>query len=76
MPANSRAPWNTIATPRRDRMWGGSRSMCVPARLIEPESGRRWPAIRLNSVDLPAPFGPITPRSSPSATSRLTSRLA
>ena len=27
------------------------------------------PVIRLNRVDLPAPFGPITARTSPSATS-------
>src|SRR5581483_4921853 len=38
--------------------------------------GRCAPEIRLSSVDLPAPFGPITPSSSPEVTSRLTSETA
>ena len=35
-----------------------------------PSLGRRNEAISLNSVDLPAPFGPITDRISPSRTSK------
>jgi hypothetical protein len=31
-----------------------------------PESGVRLPVIRLKSVDLPAPFGPMMPKASPS----------
>ena len=42
----------------------------APVEADRPASRPRWPAIRLNSVDLPAPLGPMTPRSSPSATSR------
>src|SRR5579885_3605431 len=38
---------------------------------MRPESGASTPSTRLNSVVLPAPFGPSTPRMSPSATERL-----
>src|SRR3954462_9959035 len=31
-----------------------------PSSSTWPLSGRRWPVIRLNRVDLPAPLGPIT----------------
>ena len=34
--------------------------MSRPSSNTWPLSGCRWPVIRLNSVDLPAPFGPIT----------------
>src|SRR6516165_3373410 len=34
--------------------------MSSPLSRTLPPSGRRCPVIRLNSVDLPAPFGPIT----------------
>ena len=43
---------------------------CVPA------SGAITPAIRLNSVVLPAPFGPITAKIAPSGTAKLTSATA
>ena len=38
-----------------------------PFRRIAPASGARPPAIRLKSVVLPAPFGPIIPSASPCA---------
>src|SRR5262249_4616905 len=41
-----------------------------------PASGRSSPVMRLNSVDLPAPFGPMMPSASPAATSRLTPSTA
>src|SRR5712691_10290750 len=44
-----------------------------PWKRILPASGRRAPAIRLNSVVLPEPFGPMTPSSSPSSSVKLTS---
>src|SRR5258708_35020218 len=34
--------------------------MSLPSSTTVPLSGSKWPVIRLNSVDLPAPFGPIT----------------
>ena len=39
---------------------------------IEPRSGASSPVIRLNSVVLPAPFGPMISRRSPGSTARLT----
>ena len=39
---------------------GGTPVMSRPSSSTRPLSGRRCPVIRLNSVDLPAPFGPIT----------------
>ena len=41
-----------------------------------PASARRSPVIRLNSVVLPAPFGPMIRRRSPGATSSETSLIA
>jgi len=37
----------------------------VSPNSIEPESGFSCPVIIRNSVDLPAPFGPITPTMPP-----------
>src|SRR6266852_4980654 len=47
-----------------------------PSRWISPASGARPPAIRLKSVVLPAPFGPIMPSASPGATDRSISSAA
>src|SRR2546427_1919723 len=44
-----------------------------PRTESRPDVGRIRPAISLSSVLLPAPFGPITARSEPGATVRLTS---
>ena len=41
----------------------------APRQVIVPESGLTNPQITLNSVVLPAPLGPITPRTSPRSTS-------
>src|SRR5262249_53476293 len=54
----------------------GSPAMSVPRSRIRPPSGRRAPLIRLKSVVLPEPFGPMTPRTAPAGTSKLTSRTA
>src|SRR5215469_1525108 len=50
--------------------------MSRPSRRTAPVSGRRWPVMRLNSVDLPAPFGPITAVIWRVSTFRLTSETA
>src|SRR5689334_1667889 len=50
--------------------------MSRPSTTTRPAVGCRWPVMRLNSVDLPAPFGPITAAISPSATARSTSLTA
>ena len=41
-----------------------------PFTDIEPESNDNKPHMFFNNVVLPAPFGPIKPRTSPSLTSR------
>ncbi len=65
--------WNERARPLRLIRCGGSPAMLRP---VQPDlAGREretCPDIRLNSVDLPAPFGPITACRSPARTSRLT----
>src|ERR1043166_9009063 len=55
---------------------GGTPVMSRPSRKTSPAVGWRWPVIRLNRVDLPAPFGPITAAIWPSGTARLTSLTA
>ena len=46
--------------------------MSRPKSVTVPPSGRSSPVTRLKSVVLPAPFGPIIHRRSPSATVRST----
>ena len=46
--------------------------MLVPATSIEPLDGVSRPPIRLSSVVLPEPDGPISARKSPCGISRLT----
>ena len=50
--------------------------MRSPQKEIAPASGANDPAIMLNKVVLPAPFGPITAKISPGFTSRLTPSTA
>jgi len=50
-----------------------SRVMSTPSKRSSPESGLSMPAIRLSSVDLPDPDGPISPRKSPARTSSVMS---
>src|SRR6476619_2450756 len=49
--------------------------MSSPANAMRPVSGASSPEIWLISVVLPAPFGPITPCSSPGRTSNVTSSV-
>ena len=50
--------------------------MRAPSNAMVPSSGANTPAIRLNSVVLPAPFGPITAKIAPSGTANVTSATA
>ena len=62
-PENSGATedtWNVRASPSRARATMSSRSMSRPAKRMEPLSCLISPAICLMTVDLPAPFGPIS----------------
>ena len=47
-----------------------------PRQWISPASGWTMPARIFSSVDLPAPFSPISPCASPSATENVTPRSA
>src|SRR5262249_39861090 len=47
---------------------GGSPVTSSPSRTIRPAVGRSTPVKQLKNVDLPAPFGPMTARTSPGAT--------
>src|SRR5882724_650757 len=76
MSENGRSFWKVRATPRCAISSGRSRVTSAPSRLTRPASARWKPVTRSKSVDLPAPFGPITPTSSPGATANETSRLA
>src|SRR5579871_2278245 len=56
--------------PARARKSGGVNVTSAPANEIVPVVGMVSPARQLKKVDLPAPFGPISPMISPSATDK------
>ncbi len=58
--------------PRCARFRLGTRVMSRSNSRIEPLSGESSPVIRLNSVVLPAPLGPMISRRSPGSMARLT----
>ncbi len=60
--------WNVRAMPFCAVTCTGSPVIVSPANDTSPAVGLSVPVIRLNSVDLPAPFGPITARISPGST--------
>src|SRR5690242_1455070 len=68
--------WNERPRPMPQILKGATPVMSRPSTTTRPAVGCRWPVMRLNSVDLPAPFGPITAAISPSATARSTSLTA
>ncbi len=53
--------WNVRAMPRRQISEGRNPEMRSPLKWISPEVTGNTPVIRLNTVLLPAPFGPIRP---------------
>src|SRR5262245_33510173 len=64
--------WNERPMPRRHRSWG---AMPVTSRFLNttrPASGLTWPVMRLNSVVLPAPLGPMMALIEPAGTVKLT----
>ena len=63
---------------RRNRATPVSLSLSTrsPATVTVPLVGRSRPAMRLSSVDLPLPDGPMTATASPGASSRLTPSTA
>src|SRR6266542_2338281 len=73
---NGRTIWWVRTTPARTSWWAGRRDTRKPRMSTSPEVGVIDPAMRLNRVVLPAPFGPMTPRISPSRSSRSTRSTA
>ena len=65
--------WNVRATPRRATATGRSPVSGWSSNAMRPTVGTYMPLMQLNSEDLPAPFGPMIPISSPGRTVRLTS---
>ena len=59
--SNSSIFWNVRPRPCRARAAGSSADMSAPCRRSVPAAGRTSPDATLNSVVLPAPFGPISP---------------
>ena len=57
--------WKVRTTPLRATMCGARFEMRSPLNSTSPEVGLRNDEISLNSVDLPAPLGPMTDRISP-----------
>src|SRR5512139_1181618 len=56
--------------PRAAMTWLGSPSMRRPSSVMDPAVGGMSPETRLRSVVLPAPFGPMSPCTSPASTRR------
>src|SRR5438034_4866890 len=61
--------------PRCGRRWLGTRVMSRPKSVMEPASGESSPVMRLKSVVLPSPFGPMIRRRSPGSTVRSTASV-
>src|SRR5262245_47944153 len=61
--------------PARQRRCGGSAVTSLPSYSMRPASTLRSPLIRLNSVVLPAPFGPRMPSVSPARTASVMSSV-
>src|SRR5215469_15725895 len=61
--------------PRWARSRLGSPVMSRPKKAIEPPSARSSPMMRLKSVVLPAPLGPMMRRRSPGSTARSTAAV-
>ena len=68
--------WKVRAMPSDTRLLAGNRVMSCPSKKMDPLVGGKSPLMRLKNVVLPAPFGPITARSSPGSTAKETSLIA
>src|SRR5688500_11736478 len=75
-PRNRREVWNVRERPMRARLRAGAPVTSEPNSSTVPALGGNSPEMRLNSVVLPAPFGPRIARRSPGRTSRSTALTA
>ena len=67
--------WNVRPMPSRAICQGLHPTSSFPLSLMDPDD-RNSPVMQLNSVDLPAPFGPMIAKNSPGATVNDTSESA
>src|SRR3954470_8137271 len=72
-PRNERLCWNVRARPARARRGELQPVIARPPSSTVPSSGLSKPVSTFTSVDLPAPFGPISPTTSCRASSSVTS---
>src|SRR5947209_13494748 len=75
-PRKRRDCWYVRARPSLARLRAGMPVTSSPNSSILPDVGGKSPEMTLNSVVLPAPFGPRIARRSACETSRSTSRTA
>src|SRR6185437_14716443 len=75
-PSKTLGTWVLMPMPRRAISWAWALEMSCPRNSTRPWLGASWPVSILKNVLLPAPFGPIRHRSSPSSSAKLTSRTA
>ena len=76
MAPKTRMFWNVRAMPSAARRSGGKRPMSRPFSAMRPALAAVMPEMRLNSVVLPAPLGPITACTAPVATCMSTASTA
>ena len=69
---NPRAIWKVRTRPRTVMRWAGQPVTSTPSKMTRPASGGISPDTQLNSVVLPAPFGPMSPVIGPPRTARFT----
>src|SRR5262245_21404808 len=70
---NRRLSWKVRTTPAWTRAGIDKRARERPSSVMSPEEGCSAPLMRLTSVVLPAPFGPIRAVRSPGARPKVTS---
>ena len=70
MSSNVAGTWKVRPMPARACVSAEARVKSTPSNSTRPVVGIVSPARQLKKVDLPAPFGPISPMISPSATAR------
>src|SRR5438270_9521709 len=74
--ANDLVSWNVRTIPSRATLYAGTPASSRSSRRQRPWSGLSKPVSRLNSVVLPAPFGPIKAVTAPRWNSRCSTSTA
>ena len=64
--------WKVLRRPRRARVTADQCVASLPSSHTRPSFGFRTPEMTSKSVVLPAPFGPMSPQTTPRGTVRLT----